>query len=867
MKYMENEKFSNELKKLLGFIENSLSRELPSPLISIEYFVLSFLQKKDCYAYHVLTNYLTSLAMNTIHDTYFELLNKKALSAINPNRELKFDEKAQTILDGALKEAELLEDRYVTSVHLLLALLNDYIPNSSVTKVFNRAGVNYKIVTSKLDILKSNGETTENNTVSNTVNTPLKPNVGKIEILGVGSVSDLSDILSGVGASNRIMSKKTNTSNIESYCTDITELARTNKLDNIIGREHDIDEMIKILCRRKKNNVIIVGGAGVGKTSLVHGLAHMINNFKVPTQLKNKRIMMLNPTTLVAGTQWRGMFEERLNTLINELKKSKDIILFIDDISSVFNEKSTIEKDSGNAWGGLLENGEVQIIATTDFKGYHTTIDTNPTMSRRFQKVSIEPPTVEETINILKGLKPEYEQYHSVKYTDDAIIACCELSEKYLTERNLPDSAIDVLDEVGAQFHIDFFRSDELDSLYAERVKIDKEVEKLKKQDKFDEADIEEKKSKELTIKIIEIENEHKKALKKNPILINRTDVLEVFSRSVQIPLTQLNTNDKKSLLDLDKKLKEDVIGQDEAIDKICNAIRRNRVGFTNSATYGSFFLIGRTGVGKTFIAKKLAQHLFGDENKIVRIDLSEYTDKTAVGKLIGSNPGYIGYEKGGLLTEAIKNKKHCVLLLDEIEKADTEIYNLFLQVLDEGFLTDNTGMKVDFKNVIILATSNVGAKTAATFGKGIGFNEDENKNQKNILIKELKKKFPPEFLNRFNDIIHFNSLNEDNLRTIINNRLNEVKTTLLKKNLKFTYYDCVVDYLMKIIEIDKEYGARPIARAIETEILDRITQKILDIEEPISEFIFKVDFDDKLELRTTTIDENIGIIIKETDE
>ena len=849
MKYMENEKFSNELKKLLGFIENSLSRELPSPLISIEYFVLAFLQKKDCYAYNVLTNYLTSLAMNTIHDTYFELLNKKALSAVNPNRELKFDEKAQIILDGALKEAELLEDTKVTSVHLLLALLNDYIPNSSVTKVFNRAGVNYKIVTSKLDVLKSNGDNNEEGSI-----VPTKSNIGKIEILGVGSISDLSDMLTNVGASSRAISKKTGNSTIENYCTDITELARTNKLDNIIGREHDLDEMIKILCRRKKNNVIIVGGAGVGKTSLVHGLAHMINNYKVPAQLKNKRIMMLNPTTLVAGTQWRGMFEERLNTLMTELKKSKDTILFIDDISSVFNEKSTIEKDSGNAWGTLLENGDVQIIATTDFKGYHSTIDSNPTMSRRFQKVSIDPPTVDETINILKGLKPEYEKYHSVEYTDDAIVACCELSERYLTERNLPDSAIDVLDEVGAQFHIDFFRSDELDALYAERVKLDMKVELLKKQDKFDEADIEEKKSKELTVKILEIESEHKKALKKNPILINRNDVLEVFSRSVQIPLTQLNTNDKKSLSDLDKKLKECVIGQDEAIDKICNAIRRNRVGFTNSATYGSFFLIGRTGVGKTFIAKKLAQYLFGDENKIVRVDLSEYTDKTAVGKLIGSNPGYVGYEKGGLLTEAIKNKKHCVLLLDEIEKADTEIYNLFLQVLDEGFLTDNAGMKVDFKNVIILATSNIGAKTAATFGKGIGFNEDENKNQKNILTKELKKKFPPEFLNRFNDIIHFNSLSDDNLRKIINNRLEEIKTSLWKKNFKFTYYDCVVDYLMKVIEPDKEYGARPIARAIETEILDRITQKILDIDEPISEFVFSIDENDEIMIRTCLI-------------
>lgn len=864
MKYMENEKFSNELKKLLGFIENSLSRELPSPIISVEYFVLAFLQKKDCYAYGILTNYLTSLALNTIHDTYFELLNKKALSAVNPNREIRLDKNAEDILGYAEKEMEGLGDKTMNSIHVLLALLGEHIPNNSVKKVFNRAGVDYKIVMKKVEMIKNEANNDENESVEEMAPTTSYTPTRRVEVIGVSSFNELSDLLSSNTVKN---SKKTVNSILDGYCSDITELARKKKIDNIIGRENDLDEMIRILCRRKKNNVIIVGGAGVGKTSLVHGLAHMINDYKVPAQLRNKRILMLNPTSLVAGTQWRGMFEERLNNLIAELKKTKDCILFIDDVSSVFAEKSTMEKDSGNVWGSLLENGDVQIIATTDFKGYRTTIDSNPTMSRRFQKVNIDPPSVNETIKILKGLKPEYEKYHSVKYTDDAIVACCELSDKYLTERNLPDSAIDILDEVGAQFHIDFFRSDDLDELYSERNEIDKEVEKLKKNDKFDEAEAKEKKSKELTVKIIEIEAEHKKAIKTNPILITRNDVLEVFSRSVQIPLAQLNTNDKKSLSNLDRKLKEHVIGQDEAIDKICNAIRRNRVGFTNSATYGSFFVIGRTGVGKTFIAKKLAEQLFGDENKIVRFDLSEYTDKTAVGKLIGSNPGYIGYEKGGLLTEAIKNKKHCVLLLDEIEKADTEIYNLFLQVLDEGFLTDNTGMKIDFKNVIIIATSNVGAKTASSLGKGIGFNEDEEKNQRNILTKELKKKFPPEFLNRFNDIIYFNPLNDDNLRQIINNRLTEVKNTLSRRGLKFTYYDCVVDYLMKIIEPDKEYGARPIARAIETEILDRITQKILDMDEPISEFIFTVDFDDKLEIRVTGIEDSIGVHIKPDDE
>ena len=854
MDYMNNEKFSNELKRLLAFVENTLSRELPTSIISMEFFVLAILEKKDCVAHQMLLNNLTSLAINTIHDTYFNMLNKKALSAVKPNKGLKLDEKAQTILDCAEQEMEKMGEKTITSAHLLMAFLNDYIPNNSVKKVFNRAGIDYKIITSKLETLKTNkteeSEEEKNETVS-------KPTSGflprKIEVIGLNSLSDLSDILAGADGPKQM--KKSNSSYLENYCTDITSMANKGKIDNIIGRDSEISEMIKILCRRKKNNVIVVGGAGVGKTSLVHGLAFMIKEFKVPAQLRNKRILMLNPTALVAGTQWRGMLEERLNTLVNELKKVKDCILFIDDIASVFAEKSSMEKDSGNVWANLLETGDVQIIATTDFKGYKSTMDTNPTMSRRFQKLNIEAPSLSETIQILQGLKPEYEKYHSVQYTDDAIVACGELSEKYLTERNLPDSAIDVLDEVGAQFHIDFFKSEEMDKLYAERNECILKKEKLQKADKYDEADVFEKKEKELNAQIAVIESEHKKILKENPIIITRNDVLEVFSQSTQIPVSQLNFNDKKSLAGLADRLKEHVIGQDEAIDAICKSIMRNRVGLTNSKTYGSFLSVGATGVGKTYLAKKLAEQLFGDENKMIRFDLSEYTDKTATNKLIGSNPGYVGYEKGGLLTEAIKNKKHCVLLLDEIEKADSEIFNLFLQVFDEGFLTDNSGVKVDFKNVIIIATSNVGVKTAASFGKGIGFNEDVAKNQKNILLKELKKKFPPEFLNRFNDIIYFNGLSNDVLKTIINNKLLYFKNILYTKNgIKLTYYDCVVDYLLKLVEPEKEYGARPINRIIETEIIDRITEQILAMTEPITECTFSIDENDELMLRTSVL-------------
>jgi ATP-dependent Clp protease ATP-binding subunit ClpC len=382
-------------------------------------------------------------------------------------------------------------------------------------------------------------------------------------------------------------------------------------------------------------------------------------------------------------------------------------------------------------------------------------------------------------------------------------------------------------------------------------LRLEKEVERFKHLDDFENAEHTEKEMKNTIVKIVDIENNMNKELRRRPIEVTIDNVLEMFSRSTNIPVTQLNSNDKKILNNINDIIKQDVIGQDEAVDKICKAIKRNRIGLSKTATHGNFLLIGETGCGKTFLAKKLAKLLFGDENKIVRFDLSEYNDKTASNKLIGANAGYVGYENGGLLTEAIKNKKHCVLLLDEIEKADKEIFNLFLQVFDEGFLTDNTGNKVDFKNVIILATSNVGTKNAAVFGKGIGFNNDEEKNKKNILNKELKKKFAPEFLNRFNDIIYFNSLSDDNLRTIITNNIEEYKRILLEKHdIRLTYFNCTIEYILKVIEEEKEFGARPIARAIEREIVDKISDAILTTDEKIGECIFTVDENGELRMR-----------------
>lgn len=857
MNYKDNEQFSNEFKTFLGFIENTLSKELPTPVISMEYFVLGFLEKQDSFAYKVLNIYLTTHAINTIHETYFEMLNKKAISIVKPNRELKFDEKAQTLIDCAIKEAEKTPNgEKVTTIHLLLAFLNDYLPNNSVKKVFNHAGVDYNCILSKKEgfTLSTNTEVSSGNTQETKNNSPFQlSNIlpmtgGRIEVIGVDNINSITELLSGVGGGGSKPNKKTS---IDTYCFNISQMAKDKKIDDIINRDNELNEIVKTLSRRKKNNVIVIGESGVGKTSLVYGLAYLIEKQKVPMSLRNKRIMQLNPTSLVGGTQWRGMLEERLNLLVSELKKDRNTILFIDDIAQVFSEKSSIEKDSGNIWGNLLDTGDVQIIATSDFKGHKKVMDANPTFNRRFQKLVLESPSIEKTIEMLTSVKQEYERFHKVKYTDEAIKTCVVLAEKYLTEKKLPDSAIDVLDEVGAFLHVKATTSEELEKLYADKISLENEINMLKRTDQFAKADEKDKELQDNIVKINEIEAALKKELRLHPITVTVDDILENFSRSTNIPVTQLNSTDKHVLNDLNNMLKTDVIGQDEAIDKICSAIKRNRIGLSKTATYGNFLLIGSTGVGKTFLAKKLAKLLFGDENKMVRFDLSEYNDKTASNKLIGANAGYVGYENGGLLTEAIKNKKHCVLLLDEIEKADKEIFNLFLQVFDEGFLTDNTGNKVDFKNVIILATSNVGTKNAAVFGKGIGFNNDEEKNKKNILNKELKKKFAPEFLNRFNDIIYFNSLSDDNLRTIITNNIEEYKRILLEKHdIRLTYFNCTIEYILKVIEEEKEFGARPIARAIEREIIDKISDAILTTDEKIGECIFTVDENGELRMR-----------------
>ena len=621
---------------------------------------------------------------------------------------------------------------------------------------------------------------------------------------------------------------------LDNFSKDLNKLAQQGKLDPVVGRKNEILRIAQILSRRKKNNPIIIGEPGCGKTAIVEGLAMLIYSGEGPKNLLDKRIVSLDINSIVAGTKYRGQFEERMKVIIEELNSSPDIILFIDEIHTMVGAGNTSGSlDASNIFKPALSRGEIQCIGATTLDEYRKNIEKDGALERRFQKVIVDPSTKEETFEILKNSVNKYEDHHKVNYSDETLLLCVELADRYITDREFPDKAFDIVDEIGSRMQIDIKLPESIESLKLELQDIKREKTEVIKKQKYEVAA--ELRDREKNV-IANLEDEKKlfeEKLKSSKRAIPEDLIYEVVSNMTKIPVSKINLDEKNSLVNLEKSLNGTVIGQDDAVKKVSKAIRRNRVGIKDpNRPIGSFIFLGSTGVGKTFLAKRLAKEIFGSEDNLIRVDMSEFQEKHTVSKLIGSPPGYVGYDEGGQLTEQVKNKPYSVILFDEVEKANKDIFSALLQMLDDGHMTDGLGRKINFKNCLIIMTSNIGVKKLQDFGTGVGFksNNSDTINEeykRDILKKELSKFFAPEFLNRIDDVVIFNSLKKPEIEKIVKLELDKLMERLIGKKYNVTYENSVIDLISRV-GFDEQFGARPIKRAIQDKIEDLISEKIL---------------------------------------
>lgn len=663
----------------------------------------------------------------------------------------------------------------------------------------------------------------------------------------------------GQTSSSKKTRKGSDTPILDNFSRDLTKLAVEGKIDPVIGRDKEVKRIAQILSRKKKNNAVIVGDAGVGKSALVEKLAIMIKDGNCPTNLMDKRIVSLDLTSLVAGTKYRGQFEERIKAIINELYEVKNVVLFIDELHTMVGAgNASGSMDAANILKPALARGELQCIGATTFDEYKKHLEKDAALVRRFQKIILKEPTESETIEILNNLKDSYETFHKVSYQDNVIETIVKLSSRYITDRQFPDKAIDILDELGSEKRISSSVPETIEKLKLEAEEIrNRKFVVVKTQDYEQAAKLRDEEKK--VLQKLELEKQKWMSnLETNKVPVTVDDVYEIVTNTTGVPISKMDSQETEKLLKMENILSSKVIGQDEAISSISRAIRRNRVGIKDAnKPIGSFIFLGSTGVGKTYLAKSIAELLFGDPNKIIRVDMSEFMEKHNVSKLIGSPPGYVGYDEGGQLTEKVKNNPFSVILFDEIEKAHRDVFNLLLQILDEGHLTDSFGKKVNFTNTIIIMTSNVGAKKVSEFGGGVGFETKSSENQKyevrkSIIQRSLKQQFNPEFLNRIDDIVLFNSLNEETLKKIIDIELSKLKKRLTDKNYNIKIDQTVVDKIFSL-NLQEEYGARPLKRIIQNLCEDFLSEEILkgNIKENIElnlEF-----FEEKLKISQTS--------------
>ncbi|MGA1776792.1 MAG: ATP-dependent Clp protease ATP-binding subunit [Flavobacteriaceae bacterium] len=754
-----------------------------------------------------------------------EILNPAAIDdiqSLKDKKNLHLTRQAERALKTTFLEAKLFQSELINTVHLLLCILRN--ENDPTTKLLTQLNVDYDIVKEQFKLMIANDSDTYEELPSASSFPEEKDNEGE------GKENPF------IPTSETKSSKKSKTPVLDNFGRDITALAEQEKLDPVVGREKEIERVSQILSRRKKNNPLLIGEPGVGKSAIAEGLALRIIQKKVSRVLYNKRVVSLDLASLVAGTKYRGQFEERMKALMNELEKNDDIILFIDEIHTIVGAGgATGSLDASNMFKPALARGEIQCIGATTLDEYRQNIEKDGALERRFQKVLVEQTSTEETFEILKNIKERYENHHNVNYTEEALKACVQLTDRYISDRFLPDKAIDALDEAGSRVHINNMSvPQEIVDLESQLDEVREQKNSVVKKQKYEEAAKLRDDEKRVERLLLEAQEKWQEESKQNRVTVTENDIADVVSMMTNVPVTKIVKSEKNKLSKLAELISAKLIGQDDAVEKVVKAIQRNRAGLkAPDKPIGSFIFLGQTGVGKTQLAKILASEIFDSEENLIRIDMSEYMEKFAISRLIGSPPGYVGYEEGGQLTEKVRTRPYSVILLDEVEKAHPDIFNMMLQVLDDGFLTDSLGRKINFQNTIIIMTSNIGARQVKDFGRGLGFETASQKAQsseieKGVIEKELKKTFSPEFLNRIDDIIVFNSLEKKDIRKIVDIELVKLIHRIEDLGYAIEISDKAKDFIAEK-GFDSKYGARPLNRAIQKHIEDLIAENVVN--------------------------------------
>ena len=813
--------FSNEVKAVL---ENSRKEAIRhnNSIITPEHLFLALLADTGSRVFALLERVSRGASVYQLR----QQLDDSLYDATAPlGGEVVASDLSNRLVKLSVLEARMLKSSTVDTEHLLLALLhNPEIQHMEFIVPFRQAGIDYQAVLKMISNVKDSprnglGATEEDEDDDDDLGSSPRPASGQDE--------------SSSKRQSRGGKSSNDTPTLDKFGNDITRAAEDGRLDPVVGREGEIERLAQILSRRKKNNPVLIGEPGVGKSAIVEGLALRIVQRKVSRILFDKRVVSLDMASIVAGTKYRGQFEERIKAILNELAKSPDVILFIDELHTIVgagNAAGTM--DAANLLKPALARGEIQCIGATTLDEYRKNIEKDGALERRFQKVMVEPTTPDETLQILNNIKDKYQDHHNVVYTDDALKACVSLTERYLSDRNFPDKAIDALDEAGSRAHItNIVVPEEIERLEEEIIQAGAAKLAAAQSQDFEKAASFRDKEQELKATLAKANEKWQKMLEQNRVTVDQDKVAEVVAMMTGVPVQRIAQAEGSRLREMAPKLKNDIIGQDKAIDKIVKAIQRNRVGLKDpNKPIGTFMFLGPTGVGKTHLAKKLAEYMFDSADTLIRVDMSEFMEKFTVSRLVGAPPGYVGYEEGGQLTEKVRRRPYSVVLLDEIEKAHPDVFNLLLQVMDEGRLTDSLGRRIDFKNTLIIMTSNIGTRQLKDFGAGVGFNtrSDDKDYSQSVLQKALNKAFAPEFLNRIDDIVMFDSLDKDAIFKIIEIELRGFLGRMSKLGYSFEITTEAKSYIAEK-GYDHQYGARPLKRSIQKYLEDPLAELIIN--------------------------------------